>query len=320
VLLLGLGGGWWLSARAIRPLDAITATAVRIADGRLDERIDVADTDSELGQLATVLNSTFARLELSFAQQAQFTADAAHELRTPVSVIISQAQLGLRGERSAAEYREMLEACLRAAKRMQKLTQSLLELARHDAGALVLQRECCDPRVARPATPPSFSNPTPRSCQITSNSISRPRPVTQIPIGLRRSFLNLLTNALEHTPAGGRVTVHTSAEARRDACPSATPARHCAGTSAQSLRPLLSRRCLAEPSHRRSGSWPGDLQNHRRGPRRQTRSRERDGQGSTFTLWPAGRRSRCEHFQALKKFAVLRRNPRPFTFSLASAR
>ncbi|MEQ1854790.1 MAG: HAMP domain-containing protein, partial [Chthoniobacteraceae bacterium] len=113
VLVLGLGGGWWLAARALRPIDAITSTAGRISGGRLDERINVADTDSELGQLATILNSTFARLETVFAQQAQFTADAAHELRTPVSVIISQAQLGLRGERSSAEYREMLDACLR---------------------------------------------------------------------------------------------------------------------------------------------------------------------------------------------------------------
>ncbi|HZJ17326.1 MAG TPA: ATP-binding protein [Chthoniobacteraceae bacterium] len=211
VLLLGLGGGWWLSARAIRPLDAITATAVRIADGRLDERIDVADTDSELGQLATVLNSTFARLESSFAQQAQFTADAAHELRTPVSVIISQAQLGLRGERSTAEYREMLEACLRAAKRMQKLTQSLLELARHDAGALVLQRESCDlASLAQDTADLLQSNAA--ELQITIELNLAPATCHADPDRIAQVILNLLTNALEHTPADGRVTVYTSAE------------------------------------------------------------------------------------------------------------
>jgi two-component system OmpR family sensor kinase len=211
VLLLGLGGGWWLSARAIRPLDAITATAVRIADGRLDERVDVADADSEIGQLATVLNSTFARLERSFAQQAQFTADAAHELRTPVSVIISQAQLGLRGERSALEYREMLEACLRAARRMQKLTQSLLELARQDAGALALQSESCDlASLARDTAELLNSNATER--QITLQFHLAPARCHADPDRIAQVILNLLTNALEHTPAGGRVTVNTAAD------------------------------------------------------------------------------------------------------------
>jgi signal transduction histidine kinase len=212
VLLLGLGGGWWLAARAIRPIDAITATAARIADGRLDERINVADTDGELGQLAAVLNSTFARLECSFAQQAQFTADAAHELRTPVSVIISQAQLGLRGERNAAEYREMLEACLRAAKRMQKLTQSLLELAKHDADACELQRESCDlASLARETASLLQSNAAER--QITLELNLALAPCRADPDRIAQVILNLLTNALEHTPAGGRVTICTSAEA-----------------------------------------------------------------------------------------------------------
>jgi two-component system, OmpR family, sensor kinase len=134
VLLFGLAGGWWVATRAIRPIDAISATAVRIADGDLSQRISAADTESELGRLASVLNSTFARLEAAFAQQAQFTSDASHELRTPVSVILSQTQTALSRERSSPEYREALEACERAARRMKALTESLLELARLDAG------------------------------------------------------------------------------------------------------------------------------------------------------------------------------------------
>ena len=75
VLALGLGGGWWLTSRAMRPVDDIGLAAMRISEGNLSERINVSDTDSELGRLATVLNSTFARLEASFAQQMQFTAE-----------------------------------------------------------------------------------------------------------------------------------------------------------------------------------------------------------------------------------------------------
>ena len=151
VLLLGLAGGWWVATRAIRPIEAISATAVKIAGGDLSQRINAADTDSELGRLAGVLNSTFARLEAAFAQQARFTSDASHELRTPVSVILSQTQTALSRERTSPEYREALEACQRAARRMKTLTESLLELARLDAGQEPMKRERFDllPRRAR---------------------------------------------------------------------------------------------------------------------------------------------------------------------------
>ncbi|MGC4055031.1 MAG: ATP-binding protein [Paludibaculum sp.] len=134
IFVLGLAGGAWVAARAIRPIDAISATAQRISAGDLSQRINVADTESELGRLAGVLNTTFARLEASFNQQARFTADASHELRTPVSVILTQTQTCLARERDSAEYKETLQACQRAAQRMRLLTESLLELARIDAG------------------------------------------------------------------------------------------------------------------------------------------------------------------------------------------
>jgi len=140
VLLLGLAGGWWIATRAIRPIEGISAAATKIAAGDLSQRIRAADTDSELGRLASVLNSTFARLDAAFTQQARFTADAAHELRTPVSVMLTQTQATLTRERGAAEYRETVEACQRAAQRMRRLTESLLELARLDAGQETMKR------------------------------------------------------------------------------------------------------------------------------------------------------------------------------------
>ena len=131
-------GGWFRAA--LRPIDDISAAAVKISAGDLSQRINVAEAESELGQLAAVLNSTFARLETAFAQQKQFAADAAHELRTPVSVILTQTQTALNREREAAEYKQTVEACQRAAQRMRKLIESLLALARLDAGQEVLKR------------------------------------------------------------------------------------------------------------------------------------------------------------------------------------
>ena len=133
ILGLGLGLGFWFTSRAIRPIETISAAASRISHGNLSERVEGAGSGDELDNLAEVLNSTFARLESAFARQRQFTADAAHELRTPLAVIISETQTTLARERSAAEYRETVEACLDTAQQMRRLTESLLELARFDA-------------------------------------------------------------------------------------------------------------------------------------------------------------------------------------------
>jgi heavy metal sensor kinase len=140
ILFFGLAGGWWISSRAIRPVENISATAVKISAGDLSQRINTTETESELGQLATVLNSTFARLDAAFAQQKQFASDAAHELRTPVSVIMTQTQTALNREREASEYKQTIEACQRAAQRMKKLIAALLELARLDAGQEQMKR------------------------------------------------------------------------------------------------------------------------------------------------------------------------------------
>ncbi|QJE94895.1 sensor histidine kinase [Luteolibacter luteus] len=134
VLAVGLGGGWVLTSRSIRPIEQIAASARRISEGDLSERIPEGRRGNELGQLAMVLNSTFAKLEDSFIQQKRFTSDASHELRTPLTVLITETQAALSRERSAGDYREALEGNLETAREMKKLTEALLELARLDAG------------------------------------------------------------------------------------------------------------------------------------------------------------------------------------------
>src|SRR5690606_13007527 len=126
VLAVGLGGGWWLTSRSIRPIEQIAGAAKRISEGKLSERIPVGQPGSELGQLAEVLNSTFGRLEASFARQKRFTADASHELRTPLSVLIAETQTVLSRERPAEEYREVLAGNLDTARQMKRLAEALL--------------------------------------------------------------------------------------------------------------------------------------------------------------------------------------------------
>lgn len=134
VLAFGLIGGAWLTTRAIRPIADISITAERIAAGDLSRRIPTARSSDELNRLTAVLNSTFARLDAAFTQQQRFTADAAHELRTPVSVILTHAENGLASANLSEEQREAFDACRRASRRMRTLIESLLQLARLDAG------------------------------------------------------------------------------------------------------------------------------------------------------------------------------------------
>jgi heavy metal sensor kinase len=211
ILFVGLVGGWWFVGRALKPISEISATAVKISAGDLSQRINVAEAESELGQLAAVLNSTFARLETAFAQQKQFASDAAHELRTPVSVILTQTQMTLNRERDAAGYKQTVEACQRAAQRMRKLIESLLELARFDAGQEVLKR-----------TPFDFSKTILDCAEIVQTladergvkiiSDLAPLPITGDSERLAQVVANLLTNAIQYNQPGGEVRVSLNAE------------------------------------------------------------------------------------------------------------
>ncbi len=131
VWVVGLVGGWWLSGRAIRPIRIISETASRIAEGNLEERIQITEA-SELGQLSRVLNETFERLHAAFERQRQFTADASHELRTPLTILLSETQRILKRERTPEEYREALQTCGETAQRMRRLVEALLLLARQE--------------------------------------------------------------------------------------------------------------------------------------------------------------------------------------------
>jgi two-component system, OmpR family, sensor kinase len=144
VLAAGLAGGGWLITRTLLPIQAICSAAEKISTGDLTERIHTPDTASELGQLVSVLNSTFSRLESAFIRQARFTADAAHELRTPLAVMLTHTQNSLSADDLADEHREAFGACQRAAQRMRRLTESLLTLARLDSGEDPTDRSPCD--------------------------------------------------------------------------------------------------------------------------------------------------------------------------------
>jgi heavy metal sensor kinase len=211
ILVFGLAGGWWMVSRAIQPIADISRTAVKISAGDLSQRINVAETGGELGQLAAVLNSTFDRLETAFAQQQRFTADAAHELRTPVAVIITQTQMALNRDRSAADYKATLEACQRAAQRMRRLIESLLELARFDAGQETLKKVAFD---LAPIVEDSLHLVQPLAGDKGVKLFTDLHSVKIIgdPDRLGQVIVNLLTNAIQYNHPGGEAHVSLHVE------------------------------------------------------------------------------------------------------------
>lgn len=212
VLAVGIASGWWLTRRIVRPLDVIAGAAESISAEQLDARIDTAEMDEEIARLGAVLNTTFARLERSFEQQTRFTADASHELRTPLSVLLSRCELALSRERSPSDYRDALTSIHAAGRRMKTLVDELLELARLDAGAVELAREDCalDDVVGEAL---ELLAETADGGDVTLDADVTPLVAHVDEQRCHQIVVNLVRNALQHTPRGGRVDVTLARDA-----------------------------------------------------------------------------------------------------------
>ena len=207
VLFVGCGIGWLLAGRSLRPIDRIAADAEGIAAGDYGRKIDVDDTESELGRLAVVLNETFGRMNAAREHMAQFTADASHELRTPLTVILSDSQGALRQERTPEEYRAALEAVRQSALRMKSISDALLELAQGDAGKPVV-RDACD---LADLADESVALLARVAAEHAAKLVPRLEgaPVLGDAARLGRLILNLTINAILHNDAGVTVIVST---------------------------------------------------------------------------------------------------------------
>jgi two-component system, OmpR family, sensor kinase len=206
VLIVGLTGGWLVSRSIIRPVESIAKTASRISGDNLSERIDEETVETELSGLASVLNDTFDRLQEAFDRQTQFTADASHELRTPLAVLRSQAELTLSRSRSEAEYRQAIDACLKAAIRMTGLVEKMLLLARSDSGATLLKKvpvKWAD--VVQEAI--DQLEPLAKEKKVTQHKKLKPVTVSGDSLALSQVVCNLISNAIQYNRSGGRVEI-----------------------------------------------------------------------------------------------------------------
>jgi len=211
MLLLATAGGYGLARKSLQPVVAMSERAERIGASTLHERLPVANAGDELGRLATVFNGLLARLDSAFDQQRQFIADASHELRTPVSIVRSEAELALsKGDRPAGEARAALAVIHGEARRLTRIVEDLFLIARADAGE-------------QPLEPVElYLNELAGDCVRAMRSLAQAKRVAladategageDFPFRgdealLRRMVMNLLDNAIKYTPAGGRVSL-----------------------------------------------------------------------------------------------------------------
>jgi signal transduction histidine kinase len=212
VMLLAAVGGLWLASIGLRPITDMARRAARIAPTGLED-LGQTDRSDELGQLAEAFNGLVARIRATLQTQRQFMADASHELRTPVSVVRATADVMLsRDHRDEAEYREAMAIVGGQARRLGRLVEDMLVLARADAGGYPL----------RPVD--LYLDEVVADCRRAVDVLAIERGVTirsagaaEIPFRgdedlLRRLVLNVLQNAVQHTPAGGSVGVDVKQE------------------------------------------------------------------------------------------------------------
>lgn len=213
VALAGLGLGYGFSRFTLRPVRAIEATARRISGNNLGERVPVPPGSDELASLTRLLNQTFDRLQGSFEQVKRFTADASHELKTPLALIRLNAEKLRPRLAGDAEAEAALGDLMEEATRLQQIIDSLLFLSKAEGGALALERKAFDPAKLLAALA--------EDAQVLAEDrhlrfvLGRndPAECRGEPNLLRQLLLNLIVNAMNVSERDGRITVESAVEA-----------------------------------------------------------------------------------------------------------
>ncbi len=257
VILLGsIAVGYFLAGRALAPLRAMRDELEAITDGRsLHRRLAVPMSGDEFARLAVTVNATIARLERSFASLRRFTADASHELKTPLMVLRAGVERALTQPGIPAESLEGLDQSLDHLNQMSELVDNLLMLARADEGRATLAVEPCDLR-ALVADTGETAEMLGEAAGVRVTVDVPPDPV-MLPVDasrIRQLLLNLVTNAVKYTPNGGEVGLaladlgHELVITVRDTG---------VGIAAGDLPHIFDRFYRADPARSRAGDRPG---------------------------------------------------------------
>jgi two-component system, OmpR family, heavy metal sensor histidine kinase CusS len=197
--------GAWIARRGLRPLADITRATERIGAQQLQERILPRSWPKELASLAAAFDRMLDRLQEAFERLSRFSADLAHELRTPINNLMGETQVALSRERTTDEYRALLQSALEEHGRLARMIDSMLFLAQADQARTTLAPSVLDARTELEAVADFYralaeEQGVELHCDGQGN-------IAADPLLVRRALSNLLSNALKYTPRGGRVTL-----------------------------------------------------------------------------------------------------------------
>jgi heavy metal sensor kinase len=211
LVLLASLSGYWLSGRSLAPVNRIIETAGLIGAQNLSSRLELPPARDELRRLTETLNAMLARIEGSFKSITRFTADASHDLRTPVAVIRATAEITLRKPRTQEEYRRALSRILETSVDTSELLENLLTLARADAGAAGMEMRPLDLSAhVQKARERAALLGLEKALDVTATTPPEPVWIKADTIAIDRLLLILLDNAVKYTPMGGRCEIALS--------------------------------------------------------------------------------------------------------------
>ncbi len=207
VFAIALVGGWLLVGRALKPVDDMTRAALSIESRRLDTRLAPPQTDNEIGRLAGALNEMIARLDRSFKQIERFSADASHELKTPLTTIRGEAEVALMSDKHSDEHRATLRSIIEETDRLTSIVNNLLLLSRADADQIRLNRvSVAFHNIAMASYEPLAGIAHRKGLHLDITEMDEVM-VLGDPLWLQQLVTNLLHNAVNYTPAGGEVSL-----------------------------------------------------------------------------------------------------------------
>jgi two-component system OmpR family sensor kinase len=203
-------GSWWLAHRAVRPVHEITKQAAAISPGNFDHRISAYAGTREYQGLVQVLNMMLSRLQNAFDAQTRFTADASHELRSPLTALRGELEVSLRRDRAPGEYRRVIASALEEVERLSRTAEDLLTLARSDAGAINPRLSRVDLHAVATRTAARLGAlADARGIRISVSGWGDTMALADHDLVGRLAW-NLMENAIKFTPSGGEVSARVA--------------------------------------------------------------------------------------------------------------
>ena len=207
-LILASLGGQFLAHKALKPVDDITQTARMITSKNLNQRINPPKVKDEISRLIETFNEMISRLDQSFQQMKQFSSDASHELKTPLTILKGEVEVMLRKERTSHEYQQTLKSNLEEINRMSQIVEDLLTLSKADTGEIGLNKEDINlTEILNEVVAQMNRLASSKKLDLSSSNHDENIHLFGDALRLRELFINLIENGIKYTEEGGSIRI-----------------------------------------------------------------------------------------------------------------